>query len=58
MQELTTLAAAPDNTVIGMYGINHGYVKGNDNKSYAKAYPANILATNGVVHVMKRVLLP
>jgi len=58
MQELTTLAAPPDNTVIGMYGLNKGFVKGNENKNYAKAYPANLLATNGVVHVMNQVLLP
>ncbi len=55
---LTTLAQAPNNQLIGLRAINKGYVKGNNNASFATASPANILATNGVVHVMDQVLLP
>lgn len=55
---LTTLAQAPDNQLIGLRAVNKGYVKGNENSSFAVASPANILATNGVVHVMDQVLLP
>lgn len=55
---LTTLADAPNNQVIGLRAINKGYVRGNGNSSYAQAFPANILATNGVVHVVDQVLLP
>lgn len=55
---LTTLADGPNNQLIGIRAINKGYVKGNQNSSFAKADPANILATNGVVHVINQVLLP
>jgi transforming growth factor-beta-induced protein len=55
---LTTIAQAPNNQLIGLRAINKGYVKGNQNPSFAKASPANILATNGVVHVIDQVLLP
>lgn len=58
MGELTTLAQAPDNKLTGMYGLNKAFVKGNSNSKYSKAYPANLLATNGVVHVIDQVLLP
>lgn len=57
-EPLTTLAQAPDNQLTGLRAINKGYVKGNENSSFAMAFPANILATNGVVHVMDQVLLP
>ncbi len=55
---VTTIAAAPNNTLIGLLGLNRAYVKGDQNKTFAYAYPANILATNGVVHVVNQVLQP
>ncbi|MBK6991039.1 MAG: fasciclin domain-containing protein [Chitinophagaceae bacterium] len=42
----------------GVVGLNGGFVKGNSNNSYSKITPANLLATNGVIQVIDRVLLP
>ncbi len=55
---ITTLAQAPNNQILGIRAINKAYVRGNMNTSYATGFPANVLATNGVVHVMDQVLLP
>jgi uncharacterized surface protein with fasciclin (FAS1) repeats len=55
---IPTLAAAPKNNLRGILGFNCGWIKGNANTTFSKASPANILATNGVVHVMDQVLLP
>jgi uncharacterized surface protein with fasciclin (FAS1) repeats len=55
---VTTIAAAPDNKLKGVLGFNCAYVKGNKNTDFAIAKPVNILATNGVVHVVDQVLLP
>jgi uncharacterized surface protein with fasciclin (FAS1) repeats len=53
-----TLAAAPKNKLTTILGYNTGYVKGNTNSSYSQIKPADILATNGVIHVIGQVLLP
>lgn len=55
---IPTLAAAPNNNLNGILGFNSGWIKGNSNSTFSKASPVNILATNGVVHVMDQVLLP
>jgi uncharacterized surface protein with fasciclin (FAS1) repeats len=57
-QPITTIASAPNNKVTGILGFNSGAIKGNNNTSFSVANPANILATNGVVHVLNKVLLP
>jgi uncharacterized surface protein with fasciclin (FAS1) repeats len=56
--QITTLAQPPQNKLRGILGLNGGWVKGNDNNRYSRISPANILATNGVVQVIDRVLLP
>lgn len=56
--QLTTLAAAPNNKLTGLLGINNAFVKGKQNTTYSKANPTNLLATNGVIHVIDQVLLP
>jgi uncharacterized surface protein with fasciclin (FAS1) repeats len=55
---IPTLASAPSNNLKGILGFNSGWIKGKSNSSFSKASPVNILATNGVVHVMDQVLLP
>ena len=55
---IPTLAAAPNNNLRGILGFNNGFIKGNSNPSFSKATPVNLLATNGVVHVIDQVLLP
>lgn len=55
---IPTLAAAPSNKLRGILGFNEGWIKGNSNANFLKANPVNILATNGVVHVIDQVLLP
>jgi len=55
---ITTLADGSNNKLIGVLGLNGGYVKGNQNPSYARIQPANILAVNGVIQVVDKVLLP
>lgn len=56
--QLETLASAPDNMLTTVQGFNRGLVKGNQNMDYIEFSPANILATNGVIHVIGEVLLP
>ncbi len=57
-KKLTTLANAPNNQLTTILGFNTGFVKGDKNMAYAQINPADILATNGVVHVINKVLLP
>jgi uncharacterized surface protein with fasciclin (FAS1) repeats len=57
-QPVTTLAAAPNNNLVTILGLNGGYVKGNGNTGFANIRPANILAVNGVIQVVNQVLLP
>jgi uncharacterized surface protein with fasciclin (FAS1) repeats len=57
-QPVATLAAAPNNNLVTILGLNGGYVKGNSNPNFATIRPANILATNGVIQVVNKVLLP
>ncbi len=54
----TTLAAAPNNKIITVLGYNYGFVKGSGNPYFSFITPADILATNGVIQVIDRVLLP
>ena len=58
LSPIQTIADAPNNKLIGILGANGGYVKGNQNPSFASVNPANILALNGVVQVVNKVLLP
>ncbi len=58
LSPIQTIADAPNNRLIGILGANGGYVKGNQNPSFASINPANILALNGVVQVVNKVLLP
>ena len=58
LRRVTTLANAPRNKVTTILGFNTGWVKGDDNNSYAQINSADILATNGVIHVLSKVLLP
>jgi uncharacterized surface protein with fasciclin (FAS1) repeats len=56
--QINTIAAAPSNKLTGILGLDGGWVKGNTNPAFSRINPANILATNGVVQVIDRVLLP
>jgi uncharacterized surface protein with fasciclin (FAS1) repeats len=58
LSRITTLADAPNNKVTTILGYNNGFVKGDNNPTFSFANPADILTTNGVVHVIDRVLLP
>ena len=55
LQRVATLANEPRNKVTTLLGNNSGYVKGDANNRFSKITPADILATNGVIHVMDRV---
>jgi uncharacterized surface protein with fasciclin (FAS1) repeats len=57
-RRITTLAAAPRNKVTTILGYNSGWVKGDANNMYSKITPADVLATNGVIQVIDKVLLP
>jgi uncharacterized surface protein with fasciclin (FAS1) repeats len=54
----TTLANAPNNKLTTILGYNTGWVKGGANPYYTQIKPGDILATNGVIHVIGHVLLP
>ena len=56
--KIETLASGPNNKLSTFVGYPVGYVKGNNNKKFASINPGDILATNGVVHVIGEVLLP
>lgn len=58
LQRVTTLADSPNNKITTVLGVNKGYVKGDANNCFSKITPADILATNGVIQVIDRVLLP
>ena len=58
LRPITTLADGPYNKATTILGFNTGFVKGNENNNFATAHPADILATNGVIHVINKVLLP
>ena len=58
LRRVTTLADAPKNKITTILGYNTGWVKGDDNNSFTQINPGDILATNGVVHVISKVLLP
>jgi uncharacterized surface protein with fasciclin (FAS1) repeats len=58
LKRITTLADAPNNRVTTIVGYNTGWVKGIGNNMFSEINPGDILATNGVVHVIDRVLLP
>jgi uncharacterized surface protein with fasciclin (FAS1) repeats len=57
-KRVTTLAAAPKNKVTTILGYNSGWVKGDANSMYSRITPADVLATNGVIQVIDKVLLP
>ncbi len=54
----TTLANASNNKLTTILGYNTGWIKGGANPYYTPIKPADILATNGVIHVISQVLLP
>lgn len=58
LRQVTTLANSPANKLTTILGYNIGFVKGNANTNFAVANPADILATNGVIHEVNKVLLP
>lgn len=58
LNRATTLADAPKNKLTTILGYNTGWVKGDKNNSYAQINPGDILATNGVIQVIGKVLLP
>ena len=49
---------APNNKLTTILGYNTGWVKGGANPYYTQIKPGDILATNGVIHVIGHVLLP
>lgn len=57
-RQITTLASAPNNKVTTFGCNNIGFVKGKSNPFFSTIHPTDILATNGVVQVIDRVLLP
>lgn len=58
LQPIKTIAPEPNNRLVGILGLDCGWIKGNKNNSFAKASPANLLTTNGVIQVVDQVLLP
>jgi uncharacterized surface protein with fasciclin (FAS1) repeats len=58
LAKVTTLANAPGNKITTILGYNTGWVKGDANNNFSRTNPGDILATNGVIHVIGDVLLP
>jgi uncharacterized surface protein with fasciclin (FAS1) repeats len=58
LSKVTTLANAPGNKITTILGYNTGWVKGEANTNFSRTNPGDILATNGVIHVIGDVLLP
>ena len=58
LDRTATLADAPKNKITTILGFNSGWVRGDNNNSFASLNPADILANNGVIHVIGKVLLP
>ncbi|NJN35044.1 MAG: fasciclin domain-containing protein [Saprospiraceae bacterium] len=56
--QLTTLAAAPSNKVETIFRFTTSTVKGNNNRNPTITHPEDVLATNGVVHIIGDVLQP
>jgi uncharacterized surface protein with fasciclin (FAS1) repeats len=57
-RRITTIANAPNNKITTILGYDNGWVKGDNNTMFSKITPADILATNGVIQVIDKVLLP
>lgn len=57
-RSFTTLANAPSNTLRIIGGIDNGQIRGLGNRTPVRITSTNILATNGVIHVIDTVLLP
>lgn len=55
---ITTLASGPNNKLMGKQGFDQAKVKGNGNSDFIETSTANIIANNGVIHVIPTVLLP
>ena len=58
LRRISTLAAGTNNKLTTVIGFNTGFVKGNNNPGFSQVNPGDILATNGVIHVIPNVLLP
>jgi uncharacterized surface protein with fasciclin (FAS1) repeats len=58
LSKIETLADAPSKKVTTILGYNTGWVKGKGNANFSSINPADVLTTNGVVHVIGDVLLP
>ena len=58
LSRISTLADAPNNKLTTVLGFNTGWVKGDKNNNFSNINPGDILATNGVIHVINDVLLP
>jgi uncharacterized surface protein with fasciclin (FAS1) repeats len=58
LSKIETLADAPSKKITTILGYNTGWVKGKGNTSFSSINPADVLTTNGVVHVIGDVLLP
>ena len=58
LDRTATLADGPKNKITTILGFNSGWVRGDNNNSFASLNPADILANNGVIHVIGKVLLP
>ncbi len=58
LKKIPTLAAGSDNKVTTILGYNIGWVRANSSYYFNPTAPGDILATNGVIHVIGNVLLP
>lgn len=58
LSKIETLASPASNKLTTILGYNTGWVKGKGNNNFSKTNPGDILATNGVIHVIGDVLIP
>ena len=58
LSKIETLASPASNKLTTILGFNTGWVKGKGNNNFSQANPGDILATNGVIHVIGDVLIP
>ncbi len=58
LSKIETLASPASNKLTTILGFNTGWVKGKGNNNFSKTNPGDILATNGVIHVIGDVLIP
>jgi transforming growth factor-beta-induced protein len=58
LQRIPTLADGPQNKLTTILGYNIGWVKDNKQFLFQSTHPSDILATNGVIHVIGKVLMP